>query len=91
MNDKIFGEVEYKDGAWKRDETIEAYGKSRDISIEIIADSQDASLEVQRKAYQSFQAHRAEYVQQMPRVFLEEYLFMRISSPDLSFQRIRLC
>lgn len=75
MDDKIWGEVEYKTGAWIRNETIEAYGKSRDISIEIIADSQDASLEVQRKAYQSFQAHRAEYVQQMPRVFLEEYLF----------------
>ena len=50
MNDKIFGEVEYKDGAWKRDETIEVYGKSRDITIEIRADRQDASLEVQKKA-----------------------------------------
>ena len=27
MNDKIFGEVEYEKGAWKRDETIEVYGK----------------------------------------------------------------
>ena len=75
MNDKVFGEVEYKDGAWKRDETIEVYGKSRDISIEIMADSQDASLEVQRKAYQSFLSHREQYLQQMPKVFLAEYLY----------------
>ena len=75
MNDKVFGKVEYKDGAWKRNETIEVYGKSRDISIEIIADSQDASLEVQRKAYQSFLSHREQYLQQMPKVFLAEYLY----------------
>ena len=75
MNDKIFGEVEYKDGAWKRDETIEVYGKSRDITIEIRADRQDASLEVQKKAYQSFLSHREQYLQQMPKVFLAEYLY----------------
>lgn len=75
MKDKILGDIEYQNGAWIRKETIEVYGKSRDISIEIMSDSQDSSLEVQKQAYKSFLSQRGKYLKQMPQIFLNEYIY----------------
>ena len=62
MKDKVFGDIEYQDGSWVRKETIEVYGKSRDISIKIRVDNQDSSLEIQKNAYQLFLSNREEYL-----------------------------
>lgn len=73
MKDKVFGDIEYQDGSWVRKETIEVYGKSRDISIKIRVDNQDSSLEIQKNAYQLFLSNREEYLRNMPLTFLNEY------------------
>lgn len=54
MKDKVLGDIEYQDGAWVRKETIEVYGKSRDISIEIRVENQGSSLETQKKPINYF-------------------------------------
>lgn len=73
MKDKVLGDIEYQDGAWVRKETIEVYGKSRDISIKIRVDNQDSPLEIQKKAYQLFLSNRENYLRNMPLAFLNEY------------------
>ncbi len=75
MKDNVLGNIEYQDGAWIREETIEVYGKSRDISIEIRADNQKSPLDIQKKAYQLFLSNRENYLKQMPLAFLNEYIF----------------
>lgn len=75
MKDKVLGDIEYQDGAWVRKETIEVYGKSRDISIEIRVENQGSSLETQKKAYQLFLSNREKYLRNMPLAFLNEYKF----------------
>ena len=43
MNDKVFGEVEYQDGAWTQTVDISLFGREKEMDI-IIQDDEDLEL-----------------------------------------------
>lgn len=74
MKDEVFGNINYRNGAWVREETVEVYGTSRDVVIEIRADK-NSSLNIQKKAYGTYLSEIDTYLNQMPRIVLNEYLY----------------
>ena len=51
MNDKVFGEVEYKDGAWTQTVDISLFGREKEMDIIIQDDEKEGILDIQRNAY----------------------------------------
>ena len=51
MNDKVFGEVEYQDGAWMQTVDISLFGREKEMDIIIQDDEKEGILDIQRNAY----------------------------------------
>ena len=74
MNDKVFGEVEYQDGAWTQTVDISLFGREKEMDIIIQDDEKEGILDIQRNAYVTYSKNLSIYKETVPQTLLCYFL-----------------
>lgn len=73
MVDKVFGNIEYKNKAWRNSIYTNMFGKEIELKVRVQDDNQEGILDCQRESYKKYLKNTEDYLKIVPDYMIDYY------------------